>query len=109
MGVDVLLMSVRQRGTSPKRRQTRPVDIVLDPLDRFARLCTSSRLPMLNRVNPYKTLILTRADMPQFISEVEAEFAEHNDQEVRDLLEQVLGLARECETRDAHELHLDGD
>lgn len=109
MGVDVLLMSVRQRGTSPKRRQVRPVDIVLDPLDRFARLCTSSRRPMLNRVDPCKTLVLTRADMPQFISEVEAELAEYDDQEVRDLLGQVLGLARECAARDAHELHLDGD
>ncbi|WP_410643475.1 hypothetical protein [Amycolatopsis sp. lyj-346] len=109
MGVDVLLMTVRQRGTSPKGRQVRPVEIVLDPGDRFARLCTSSRRPMLGRVDPCKTLILTRADMPRFISEVTAELAASGDREVSDLLQRVLGLARECAAHEAYELHLDGD
>ncbi|SES16501.1 hypothetical protein SAMN05216188_12429 [Lentzea xinjiangensis] len=109
MGVDVLLMSVEQKGTSPKRRQVRPVEMVLDPLDRFSRLCATSRRPMLGRVDPCRTLVLTRADMPQFISELEAELTEHDDRETRDLLDQVLGLARRCQARDAHELHLDGD
>lgn len=109
MGVDVLLMTALQRGTSPKRRQVRPVEILLDPADRFARLCTSSRQPMLSRVDPGKTLVLTRADMPQFISEVETELAASGDREVTDLLQRVLGLARECAARESHELHLDGD
>jgi hypothetical protein len=109
VGVDVLLMTVRQRGTSSKGRQVRPADVMLDPADRFARLCTSSRRPMLSRVDPCKSLILTRADMPQFIFEVEAEFAASDDREVRDLLQRVLGLARECEAHEAYELHLDGD
>ncbi|MFC0437353.1 hypothetical protein [Kutzneria buriramensis] len=109
MGVDVVLMSVHQRGTSPKGRRLLPVDVVGDPVERFARLCTSSRRPMLSRVDPYKSLILTRADMPQFISELEAEFAASDDRELRELLGRVLGLARECEARDARELHLEGD
>jgi hypothetical protein len=102
-------MSVVQRGTSPKRRQVRPVDSVPDPRDLFARLCTSSGRPMLSRVDPYQSLILTRADMPQFISELEAEFGECDDPEVSDLLRRVLGLARQCQARAAHEIHLDGD
>ncbi|WP_206789184.1 hypothetical protein [Amycolatopsis sp. MtRt-6] len=109
MGVDVLLMAVRQRGTSPKGRQVRPVEVLLDPGDRFAGLCTSSRRPTLSRVHPWKSLILTRADMPQFISEVEAELAEAGDREVKDLLRRVLGLARECAAHETYELHLDGD
>ncbi|MEU0533239.1 hypothetical protein [Amycolatopsis tolypomycina] len=109
MGVDVLLMTVRQRGTSPKGRQVSPVEFLLDPAGRFARLCASSRQPMLSRVDPVKTLVLTRADMPQFISEVETELAASGDREVTDLLERVLGLARQCAAQESHELHLDGD
>lgn len=47
--------------------------------------------------------------MPQFIAEVAAELTEHDDREVSDLLGRVLGLARECEARDAYELFLDGN
>jgi hypothetical protein len=109
VGVDVVLMAVRQRGTSPKGRRLHPVDVVLDPHDRFARVCAASRQPMLGRVDPYRTLVLTRADMPQFMAEVDAECAAAGERAVKDLLQRVLGLARECAAREAHELHLDGD
>jgi len=64
---------------------------------------------MLSRVNPYGTLILTRSEMAQFISEVEVEFVKVGDEEVRNLLNRVLGLARECENNEANELRLEGD
>ncbi|RNL84834.1 hypothetical protein [Halostreptopolyspora alba] len=71
MGVDVVLAVVEQRGTSPKRRRVRPVDTVVDTTDGFARLCASSHLPTLRRVDPYGTLVLTPPEMGQLISEIE--------------------------------------
>ncbi|MGV9386489.1 hypothetical protein ACWDRB_62560 [Nonomuraea sp. NPDC003707] len=109
MGVDVVLVSVEQKGTSSKRRRVHQVDVVLDTQDMFARLCISSGLPMLSRVDPYGTLILTPREMGQFISEVEVEFVKNDNPEVAGLLGEVLRLARECETQEATELRLEGD
>ncbi|MPY53086.1 hypothetical protein [Streptomyces acidicola] len=109
MGVDVALMRVDQLGTSPKRRRVSLIDAVVDGADRFARLCTDSGLPMLNTVDPYGSLILTRADMEQFIAEVEVVRARVDDSSGRTLLEDVLRLARICSTEPSTELHIDGD
>ena len=73
MGVDVVLKQVSQPGTSPKRRRLTQVDVVPDGDDVFARICARSKLPMLSRVDPYGDVILTAAEMPQFIAEVNEE------------------------------------
>ncbi|MEN3535848.1 hypothetical protein AAH991_12095 [Microbispora sp. ZYX-F-249] len=71
MGVDVVLMRVEQRGTSPKRRTLAPVAVAPDPEEVFVRLVARVRgrgtHPMLERVDPYGSLILSPAEMPQFL------------------------------------------
>ncbi|MEU6367601.1 hypothetical protein ABZ876_18125 [Streptomyces sp. NPDC046931] len=109
MGVDVVLKQVSQPGTSPKRRRLQQVDAVLDGSDVFARICESSNLPMLNRVDPYGTLILTAQDMPQFLSEVDAVTSSVDRGTDRDILTAIRSLAQQCAAEASMELHLEGD
>ncbi|MEW2399876.1 hypothetical protein [Streptomyces sp. NPDC046862] len=98
-----------QQGSSPKRRRVSLVDVVVDDADRFACLCAESGLPMLSRVAPYGSLILTRADMEQFTAEIEAVRGRVDDPSGRALLEGVVRLAGICAAESSTELHLDGD
>ncbi len=66
-------------------------------------------LPMLSRVDPYGTLILSSSEMDQFISEIEVEFLRVDDPSVREFLKSVLRLARECREKEEMRLRLDGD
>lgn len=109
MGVDVALVRVEKRGGSPRRRRTSQVGAVLDLHDKFACLCGSSVLPMLSRVDPYGTLILSSSEMDQFISEIEVEFLRVEDPAVKEFLESALRLARECREKGEMQLRLDGD
>ncbi|MPY62783.1 hypothetical protein [Streptomyces spongiae] len=109
MGVDAALMRVAQQGTSPKRRRAGLIDVVVDDADRLARLCSDSGLPMLNRVAPYRSLILSSAEMEQFIPEIEVVRRRVDDPFDRALLEGVLRLAWVCSADPSTELHLDGD
>ncbi|MFE6888114.1 hypothetical protein [Streptomyces sp. NPDC057694] len=89
MGVDVMLMQVTQGGTSPKKRRLTTVDFTRDRADLFSTLCVNSGLPMLNRVDPYRTRILTSADMPQFLSEIDATCDLTVEQGERDILQKI--------------------
>lgn len=109
MGVDVVLVRVEQRGTGPKRRRVSHVDVVHDPQGTFSDLCEASALPMLSRVKPWGTLVLSSNEMDQFISEVETELAQLSDPGAGELLAGVLRLARECREQRMMQLHLDGD
>ncbi|WP_432067501.1 hypothetical protein [Streptomyces sp. C10-9-1] len=109
MGVDVVLMQVAQRGTSPKKRRLTTVEFVQDGVDLFSGLCANSTLPMLNRVDPYRTQILTSVDMPQFIAEVNATCDQVKEQRERDILEKIRKLAERCAVAASLELHLQGD
>ncbi|MGW5733420.1 MULTISPECIES: hypothetical protein [Streptomyces] len=109
MGVDVKLMRVTRRGTSPKNRRLTQVDSVQDWADLFSGLCVASALPMLNRVDPYRSQILTSAEMPQFISEVDATRDLVQNQQVRDILQRIRQLAERCAESSDLELHLQGD
>ncbi|MFE6104579.1 hypothetical protein ACFVQ4_32100 [Streptomyces laurentii] len=109
MGVNVVLMEVEQRGTSPRRRRLSEVACVHDDGDLFAELCENSRLPMLNRVDRYRTRILTRADMEQFVSEVDATRDLVVGPRERDLLTAIRGVAERCAAGVGLELHLCGD
>ncbi|MER7247694.1 hypothetical protein [Kribbella sp. NPDC000426] len=73
MGVDVVLNAVSQPGTSSRRRRLTRLDGVADSGDGFAGICGRSKLPMLRRIDPYGDLVLTSAEMPQFLDEVEIE------------------------------------
>ncbi|MDF6042097.1 hypothetical protein LRD69_07940 [Streptomyces sp. JH14] len=111
MGVDVVLKRVNQRGTSRKKRRLDNVDFVQDADDVFADLCDNSALPMLNRVDRYRSQILTSADMAQFISELNAtrDLVAGERERERDILNAVLRLAELCAEGTTLELHLVGD
>ncbi|WP_329449641.1 hypothetical protein OG894_01480 [Streptomyces sp. NBC_01724] len=109
MGVDVVLMQVTQRGTSPKKRRLTTVEFVQDGADLFSGLCVNSSLPMLNRVDPYRTQILRSVDMPQFICEIDATCDLVKGQGEWDILEKIRELAERCAEAASLELHLQGD
>ncbi|MFI9778563.1 hypothetical protein ACIHCV_28250 [Streptomyces sp. NPDC051956] len=85
------------------------MEFVLDGADLFSGLCVNSSLPMLNRVDPYRTQILTSVDMPQFISEVDVTCDLVKGQRERDILEKIRELAERCGEAASLELHLQGD
>lgn len=64
---------------------------------------------MLNRVDPYGTLVLSSNEMNQFISEIEAELLRVEDPELKEFLQGVLRLARDCHADKETQLRLDGD
>lgn len=108
-GVDVMLMQVSQSGTSPRRRRLTQVDGVLDTADKFAQLCSVSDLPMLNRVDPYGTVILTSVEMEQFIAEIDSVRESVIIPSDLAVLADVSRLARICSHDSSMELHLEGD
>ncbi|MFI5665134.1 hypothetical protein [Streptomyces sp. NPDC051684] len=64
---------------------------------------------MLNRVDPYRTQILTSAEMPQFLSEIDATGDLVEEQPERDILGKIRELAERCAEAASLELHLQGD
>lgn len=64
---------------------------------------------MLRRVDPYGDLILTAAEMTQFIAELDEELAVSDKAEERDVLERTRCLAERCAVSPSMELHLIGD
>lgn len=108
MGVDVVLVQVSREGSGPKRRRLRQAAVVGDGDDFFARKCQESGMPMLSRVDPYKDLILSSAEMDQFIGEVGA-LISGTDASGRDRICRILELARQCQNDPNSELHLQGD
>ncbi|MFJ9585489.1 hypothetical protein [Streptomyces acidicola] len=109
MGVDVLLMQVHRKGTSPKHHHRSVLDSVPDYSDIFAELCENSGKPMLSRVDRYGSLLLTSLDMPQFIAEVDGLRSSVESAEQAAILDEIGGLARRCGEGGNLELHLEGD
>ncbi|GAB1824003.1 hypothetical protein [Herbidospora sp. RD11066] len=85
------------------------VDSFPDLHDVFAGLCRESRLPMLRRADPYGSLILTSAEMPQFISELTETLALVTDVPTCDVVTEILRLAELCAADPHLEAHLEGD
>lgn len=94
MGVDVVLMRVEQKGTSPKGRRVYEVDAVVDLDGEFARLCEGARTKILSRVDPYGDLVLEPGDMPELLSELADLEAEYPEATLR--LAEVAAIARRC-------------
>ncbi|GAA4555292.1 hypothetical protein [Planotetraspora kaengkrachanensis] len=111
MGVDAALMRVNQAGTSPRRRKLTVVAFASDHDEAFVRLIGQIRgrgtHPMLERVDPHRSLILTPAEMPQFLQEL----ARLPARTARDMqaIRNLEDLARQCAADPMTELHLDGD
>ncbi len=108
VGVDVVLMRVARQGTSPKRRRLSPLASVGDENDVIARTFSGSGKPMLSRVDPYGDLVLSPAEMGQFIAEAES-LAAGADETDAVYIRRVLELARRCRDSPGTELHLQGD
>lgn len=108
MGMDVVLMRVTQRGTSPKRRRLSPLAMVIDDGVVLARAFARSGAPLLSRADPYRDLILSPAEMEQFIGEARP-LAARADEAGAALIRRVLELARRCRDEPRTELHLQGD
>jgi hypothetical protein len=109
MGVDVLLMRVHKAGSGPKRHLRTVIDSVGDSKDIFAQFCEASRKPMLQRVKPNGSLVLTTLDMPQFIAEIESLRKPAVSAAQKALLDDIERLARTCGDDRTLELHLEGD
>lgn len=103
MGVDIALFRVEQQGSSPRRRRFVRVDAYLDEGDQFVRACAEPSLPMLSRVDPYGSLILTSEEMGQFVDEVIELSA---GRQVR-FLEPIFWVGGSLCAGPAMELHLD--
>jgi hypothetical protein len=108
VGVDVVLMRVVRQGTSPKRRRLSPLVSVGDENDVIARTFSGSGKPMLSRVDPYGDLVLSPAEMGQFIAEAES-LAAGADETDAVRIRRVLELASRCRDTPGTELHLQGD
>ncbi|MEU0785651.1 hypothetical protein ABZ341_29215 [Streptomyces sp. NPDC006173] len=109
MGVHVSLVHVTQTGSSGKGRSLRHLESAGRSGDTFAGVCAGSGLPLLSRVDPYRSLILTAADMTQFVSEIETTRARCGDAKTVALLDDVRALALRCAAQPDLEIHLDGD
>lgn len=109
MGVDVVLKSVDQRGTSSKGRRLTQVDVVLDNEDLFADLCERATQPTLRRVDRYGTLVLTAQDIPQFIADLDTVIEAVGTKSGWSLLMEIRRLAELCRIGPSLELHLEGD
>lgn len=108
MGVDVALVRVEQRGTSPRRRRDIEVSNVSDLDDRLARILTrvqrGGTTPMLDRIGLWHDLELVPEDMPQLLAELDRVLAGAQDQPERDIILAVARLAEQC--RDDRQLRL---
>lgn len=109
MGVDVVLAEVSQLRTSSKRRRVTSLEVLSDRYEAFVRICARSSLPMLRRVNPYGDLILTPAEVPQFIAEIDEELVAADAAPEREFLNSARRLALRCAGDPSTELHLVGD
>lgn len=113
VGLDLQLLISGRRDKRTRRRSFRCLGFYVDEdrafeiaVDRERELArTSTRLPMVTRLDLYGSTVLRSADMEQLAAEV------------RDLagdthptyLEPILALAALCSRTPSSELHIDGD
>jgi hypothetical protein len=112
VGIDVTLCRRDRPGTGPRRESTRPIALVYggDEFDSLLELVWAhGRMPMLDRLDPVRSVVLTSADMPQLVTELDAAQALADTDTQRQYLATVRALARVCAGDKALELHFDGD
>lgn len=96
-------------GSNPNRWRQEHPEAALDDGDRFAMLCGGSKLPMLERVDPYGSLVLSSAEMDQFIEELAILRQREGAPACGVLLDRIERLARKCAADADLQLRLDGD
>ncbi|MFE6235641.1 hypothetical protein [Cellulosimicrobium sp. NPDC057862] len=108
MGVDVTLARIVQEGTSPRRRSTTSIAVVLDDGDVLARLLPASGLPMLARVDPYGDVVLSGSEMEQLLDELHV-LRSRSDRSEAVVIDKVVVLAERCRGEPGCELRFEGD
>jgi hypothetical protein len=113
VGLDVELVRVVQEGTSSRRRRTTAVAMVIDADDRFAnavvRVQRGGSTPMLDRVDIYSDLELSRGEMAQFLGELDQMADAAGGAAERAALQDVRRLAERCADEQDLALRLLGD
>ncbi|XKK63476.1 hypothetical protein HFP71_14165 [Streptomyces sp. ARC32] len=109
MGVDVVLVQVSKNGSSPRKRRVTVLEVISDCTDVFSGMCQESDTPMLQRVDPYGSLVLTAQQMDQFAQEVNLLSKRFKSASHTSRLEQITALAYRCMNDSSLELHLEGD
>jgi hypothetical protein len=103
------LIKLHRVGSNASRWRQEHLEVVLDKGDHFAELCGGCALPMLERVDPYGSLVLTSEEMEQFLAELAVLQRRETAGPHRVLLERVERLASECATSTDLQLRIDGD
>ncbi|KRB78687.1 hypothetical protein ASE01_05435 [Nocardioides sp. Root190] len=113
MGLDLQLLIYGPRDKRTRRRSLQRLGFYVDEdrafesaVDRERELArTSTRLPMITRLDLYGSTVLRSADMEQFAAEVQGLAGDAHPT----YLEPILALATLCASTSSSELHIDGD
>ncbi|MFF2266657.1 hypothetical protein ACFVTZ_00165 [Cellulosimicrobium cellulans] len=108
MGVDVTLARIVQEGTSPRRRSTTSIAVLLDDGGVLARLLPASELPMLARVDPYGDFILSGSEMEQLLDELNV-LRSRSDRSEAVVIDKVVALVERCRGEPGWALRFEGD
>jgi hypothetical protein len=103
------LIKLHRIGSNSSRWRQEHLEVVLDDGDHFAELCSGCGLPMLERVDPYGSLVLSSEEMEQFLAELAVLRRQETARPHQVLLDQVGRLASECATGRDLQLRIDGD
>jgi hypothetical protein len=109
VGADVTLIRVHHSGSNPSRWRQERIEVVLDQSDHFAMLCDGCGLPMLERIAPYGSLVLSSAEMDQFITELLALRQQETARRSESQLDRIEQIARQCSADSDLQLRIDGD
>jgi hypothetical protein len=103
------LIRLHRIGSNPSRWRHEHLKVVSDDGDHFAELCSGCGLPMLERVDPYGSLVLSSEEMEQFLAELAVLRRRETARPYQVLLDQIERLAGECATGVDLQLRIDGD
>ena len=110
MGIDAVLRRRENPGTGPARESLHVVAVVYgnnavnDLIERV-----HGRMPMLSRLDPVSSVVLTRSDMPELLGELDQALTQAHSTDERQYLAATRALAEVCACDRALELHFDGD
>lgn len=109
VGADVVLIRLHRAGSNPSRWRQERLEVVSDAGDHFAGLCGGCGLPMLERVDPYGSLVLSSAEMDQFMAELATLRQGEKARPHSALLARVEQVAWQCSTDPDLQLRIEGD
>jgi len=109
VGADVILVRLHRSGSNPSRWRQEHLEAVLDTRHLFAELWSGCGLPMLERIDPYGSLVLSSTEMDQFMVELSALRQREEARTSGELLDRIEQLALRCSDDSDLQLRIDGD